>query len=81
MDKLKVCLPTFLAVVTTFMVIGILCAYAFVSIPPERVTAMNNVVVMVLTQWVAVMGYFFGSSQGSSKKTDAIINNMTENKE
>ncbi len=79
MENFKVCLPTFLAVVSTFMVIGIICAFTFVTIPVERATQMQNVCTMVVTQWVGVMGYFFGSSSGSAKKTE-LLNEKKEEK-
>ncbi len=85
MDKFKICLPTFLAVVSTLMVVGILCAMAFVDIPEKRMPAFQNVSVMVIGQWIGVMGYFFGSSSGSAAKSKAIEtmvadNNSTEEK-
>ena len=80
MENFKMCLPTFLAVVTTLMVIGIMCALTFFSIPQERVNLMQNVATMVVTQWVGVMGYFFGSSSGSAKKTD-LLNEKKEEKQ
>ncbi len=79
MEKFKAYLPIVLAVASTLMVVGILLIYAFVDLPDGRASQMSNTATMVVTQWVAVMGYFFGSSQGSADKTK-LLNEKKEDK-
>lgn len=47
------------------------------AIPPENVQAVSIMLGLVLGWGGSVVGYFYGSSKGSSDKTEA----MTENKE
>lgn len=78
-DKFKLCLPTILAMASTAMVVGIMAVYAFADIPDSRASHLSQIATMVTTQWVAVMGYFFGSSSGSAAKSKAIETMVADN--
>ena len=49
----------------------------FIKIPPENVGAVNNVLGIVEGFAAAVVAFEFGSSRGSEKKTEAMIEKPT----
>jgi hypothetical protein len=58
---------------------GLLVVLAVTTIPTENKDIMLMVVGGIIGSFVTVVGYYFGSSSGSSAK-DKIISDMTVNK-
>ncbi len=72
-------IPVFLAAASTvglFSAIGMLMEH---NVPPESREALMVLVGALSTAWLAVMNYFFGSSAGSSKKTDILAKAVNGN--
>lgn len=58
-----------LIVVSFFVILGMLL---FKKIPTENTETINLAIGALLTAFGTVVGYFFGSSAGSQRKTDII---------
>lgn len=64
---------SFLTISSTALLAGVVVLIVFVPIPAQSEKVMDILTGAIATQWVAVMNFYFGSSSGSAKKTDAII--------
>lgn len=59
----------------TILTIGVFVILGFVltqPIPEASIRVVDMIIGSILTQWVMAMGYFFGTTASSSKKTDLI---------
>jgi ribosome modulation factor len=68
----RLCIPTFLAVFTTLGLFALIFVLVFRMVPEESRSIFEILLGAVVTQWSAVMGYYFGSSSGSAAKSKAI---------
>lgn len=74
----KICIPTFLVVTSTFVVMGLIALLFFVDIKEGNRTILQGVIVTVTGVWLTEVGFYFGSSRGSEKKTDAALMQATQ---
>ena len=58
---------------------ALLIVLAFKAVPAENKDLLNLVVGALIGMFTSVVGYFFGSSIGSSKKDDAIMGLTNKN--
>ncbi len=65
--------PKVLAYIVTFGFFGILILYSYNFIPVEAETIMNIMIGSLGTAWVSIINYYFGSSLGSQRKTELIL--------
>ncbi len=72
-------LPTFLAVMSTAGLFFFITLLIFHAVPEETRTPVFALVAVVSNAWSIIIGYHFGSSIGSDKKTDLL--NQTNSKE
>ncbi len=80
MDKLKICIPTFLAVFITIAVFGVIYILIFKELPAGNKEIIFTSFGIVLGKMGSIIDFFFGSSHGSEKKTDALIAQSNDNK-
>jgi len=70
--KSNVGLPAFLAAATTFGFFSLLFLLFFKAFPPESKDILNVMLGTVGSSWTGIVGYYFGSSSGSAKKTEML---------
>ena len=68
------CLGGVIIVMALIIIIGLF----FIKIPEENKDLLNITVGVILSGFMAVVGFFFGSSQGSKDKTEAITKNSIQ---
>jgi len=59
----------------SFLTVGIFAVLVFVltqPVPQESVRIIDMIIGSILTQWVMAMGYFFGTTSSSAKKTELL---------
>lgn len=71
--------PKLLAYGVTIGFFGLLLTMIFKVLPAGNETLLNVMVGVLGTAWIAVMNYYFGSSQGSAKKSETIEKMMNGN--
>ena len=59
-----------LALITLAGFFGIIVALFFVTIPPPNLDLAKTLVIALISIVSAVGGYYFGSSEGSARKTE-----------
>ena len=68
------CLGGIIIVMALIIIIGLF----FIKIPEENKDLLNMTIGVILSGFMAVVGFFFGSSQGSKDKTEAITKNSIQ---
>ena len=70
LKDLKVDFPAILAlnIFITFAIVTVLSAFMKIIVDPSLVDTLKNIVILMV-------GFYFGSSKDSQKKTDAMIAN------
>jgi hypothetical protein len=48
----------------------LMAALVFLDVPEKSKDIFSNALMMILTAWVGIVGYFFGSSSSSANKDD-----------
>ena len=69
-------------VLGAIIVIGfftLLITLVYQSIPTENTSVLNLVIGALIGSFTTIVGYFYGSSKGSSDKNDLINKNKNEN--
>ncbi len=69
-------LPTFLAVMSTLGLFFFVTILIFHSVPEETRTPVFALVAVISNAWSIIIGYHFGSSAGSAKKTELLNKNV-----
>jgi membrane protein YqaA with SNARE-associated domain len=80
MNDRSISLATFLTVFTTFGLFFFITLLIFHTVPEETRTPVFSLVATISTAWGAIIGYYFGSSSGSAKKTE-LMSQPTDKKE
>lgn len=70
--SLKDYTPMILAYVVTIGFFGILALYTYGSVPESNISVLNIMLGSLGTAWVSIINYYFGSSLGSSRKTELL---------
>lgn len=71
-------LPLFLAISVTVGLISIIILLAFHDTPTTSHDIVMTMVGVLGTAFASIISYYFGSSAGSSKKTDIMAKNGNE---
>lgn len=69
-------LAAFLCVSTTVGFFSLLVIVFLVPMPEQSRDILQVMLGVVGTQWASIVGYFYGSSAGSARKTD-MLNDLT----
>ena len=77
---LKDNLPPLLAIITALGFISLLWLLAFHEPPESSHDMLTAMIGWLGSAFATVIGYWFGSSAGSSKKTDALIESGKDGK-
>lgn len=64
--------PRFLVVTTTLGFFTLIVLLYFKAFPAESKDILNVMLGVVGSAWTGIVGYYFGSSQGSARKTDML---------
>jgi hypothetical protein len=64
--------PKALAMAVTGGFFGILLLMVFKALPPENSNLVNVVIGALGTAWISIIGYYFGTSAGSMRKTELL---------
>lgn len=64
----------FLVIASTLGYFSFILILIFKGLPSNNKEIVIGLVMAVSTAWGVIVGYYFGSSSGSARKTDAIIN-------
>ena len=75
MKKLKEPMMAALAVIVVVLFIGMVVTLFFVEIPKANGELVYALAGMIGTGFITILNWFFGSSKGSSDKTDIIAKN------
>lgn len=78
LPKIKIELSLFLAITTTVGLFGLIALICFRDIPESSAQIVNVLLGSVSTAWTGIVGYYFGSSSGSSAKTTLLANRDKE---
>lgn len=65
-------MAAFLCVTTTLGFFTLLATVFFVTVPENSKDILQIMLGVVGGQWTAIVGYFYGSSAGSARKTDML---------
>ena len=68
--KAQINLQYMLVGASTLGLFLLMAALVFVDIPDKSKDIFSNVLIGILTAWVGVINYFFGSSSSSANKDD-----------
>lgn len=71
-ELIKLNPQAFLVVTTTLGFFTLVIMLYFKAFPPESKDILNVMLGVVGAAWSGIVGYFFGSSQGSARKTDLL---------
>lgn len=73
LPKFSFSIPTFLVITTTFGFFALMAMLVFHEPPAESRVILQVLIGSVSSSWGALIGYYFGSSSGSAKKTDIML--------
>lgn len=73
MDRFKMCIPSFLVVALTLMVVAIIHVLLWHELPASNKEIVYTSLGIILGKFGSIVDYHFGSSSGSTKKDDAMI--------
>ena len=68
----KSSIPGILAISVTIGFFGLLALTAFHSMPPDSAKIIDIMTGSLGTAWIMIIGYYFGSSSGSDRKTELL---------
>lgn len=73
MERFKVNPVSFLIVASTVGYFGLVALFFFRHVPPEAKEVLMVTIGVIGNAWGGIVGYYFGSSSGSAKKTDLML--------
>jgi len=71
-------IPLFLVIATTFGFFSLIAKISFQEVPQGSKDIAFAMIGSIGAAWTGVVGYYFGSSSGSAKKTDLMADKPKE---